>query len=100
MRKVAGGWAATLSVLAEDDGELEAAVERDRRAEQRGGGLPSLHVGLQRVRMHDNVVRNHECARLELPARELEQLLVHLVRGVEEDEVEDVVDHRQCLAGV
>jgi len=62
--------------------------------------LPRLDVGLQRVRMQYDVVGDHQRARLELLARELEQLLVHLVGGVEEDHVEDVVDYRQRLACV
>ena len=47
--------------------------------------------------MGEHVVGDDERARLDLVASELEELLVVLLLGVEEDEVEDVVDLRQRL---
>src|SRR5919197_4259309 len=81
----------------EHDGELQAAVERDRDAQQRRVGLARVDVGLERVRVEDHVVGDDESALLELAASQLEELLVLLVRGIEEDDVEDIVDPRDRL---
>ena len=50
--------------------------------------------------MEDHVVGDDEGARLELLAREREQLLVEPVGSVEEDDVEHVVDRAERLARV
>ena len=50
--------------------------------------------------MREDVVRDDERARLDLLAREPEELLVVVLLGVEEDDVEHVVDPRQQLERV
>ena len=50
--------------------------------------------------MREDVVCDYEGSRLELLAREPEQLLVVVLLGVEEDDVEHVVDPRQLLERV
>ena len=50
--------------------------------------------------MREDVVRDDERARLDLVAREPEQLFVVVLLGVEEDDVEHVVDLRQQLERV
>ena len=50
--------------------------------------------------MGEHVVGDDERSRLDLVASQLEQLLVVVLLGVEEDEVEDVVDLRQRLERV
>src|SRR5207253_2084239 len=89
----------TLAV-AEDYRQLESSVERDGHALEGRVGLARLRVGGQRVGMGEDVVRDDHPGRLDLAARELEELLVLLLLGVEEDQVEDVVDRRQRLEGV
>src|SRR5512133_745172 len=50
--------------------------------------------------MREDVVRDHEAARLDLLARKAEELFVVVFLGVEEDQVEHVVDQRQLLERV
>src|SRR6476661_8013183 len=50
--------------------------------------------------MREDVVRDHEGARLDLVPREAEELFVVILLGVEEDHVEHVVDPRQLLERV
>ena len=50
--------------------------------------------------MREDVVGDEERARLDLVAREREELLVVVLLGVEEDDVEHVVDRRQRLVRV
>src|SRR2546423_5832054 len=86
--------------LPQEDAQLQPAVERDRDTEERGVGLPRRRVRGELVGVEDDVVGDHERARLEPLSREHEQLLVEPVRRVEEDDVEHVVDGGQRLAGV
>src|SRR5438445_974295 len=80
--------------LREDDAQLEASVERDRQARECWIGLTRLRIRAQSVRVQRDVVRDHERGGLELAACELEELFVLLVPGVEEHDVEHVVDRR------
>src|SRR6478672_8704853 len=50
--------------------------------------------------MREDVVRDHEGARLDLVPREAEQLFVVVLLGIEEDHVEHVVDPSQQLERV
>ena len=50
--------------------------------------------------MQGDVVGDDECSWLELAAGEPEELVVEAVGRIEEDEVEHVVDRRQCLTRV
>src|SRR5436190_8102642 len=89
-----------LAASAEYNRKLEPTVEWHGQARERRVGLPRLGVRAQGVGVQDDIVRDHERAGLELWPSELEQLLVELVGGVQEDDVEHVVDHRQRLEGV
>src|SRR5439155_20450227 len=71
--------------LGQDDGELEAVVERDRHALKRRILLPRPRVRAQRVRMREHVVGEEDRARLDLLACQLEQALVVVLLGVDED---------------
>src|SRR5205814_3524173 len=86
-----------VSGAAEHHGELQAPVERDGHRLQRWVGLARTGVSPERLLVREHVVGDDERARLELPARKLEQLLVVVLLRVQEDEVEDVVDRRQRL---
>src|SRR5436190_22232442 len=86
-----------LAASAEYNRKLEPTVEWHGQARERRVGLPRLGVRAQGVGVQDDIVRDHERAGLELWPSELEQLLVELVGGVQEDDVEHVVDHRQRL---
>src|SRR5438477_12996703 len=92
-----GGFAVPPSrpALAKDDRELEATVEWDRHRLERRVRLARLRIGAERLLVREHVVGDDQRPRLELRPRELEQALVVVLLGVEEDDVEDVVDCRQ-----
>ena len=50
--------------------------------------------------VREHVVRHDEGARLDLRPRQIEQRLVVVLLGVDEDDVEDVFDRRQRLERV
>src|SRR6266536_4463055 len=85
------------SAVAEDYRELQAAVERHRDALEGRVGLPGARIDAERVLVRENVVGDDDRPGLQLPASDLEQLLVLLLLGVEEDDVEDVVDRGKGL---
>src|SRR5262245_46204188 len=76
----------------ENRGHLEPAVERDDDAHERGVGLARPAVGAQHILMRKNVVGQDEAAGIDELPDELEVPLVLLLRRVEEDDVEDVLD--------
>ncbi len=84
-----------LREVGEGDRELEASVERDGDALERRVGLAGLRVGAERLLVREDVVGDEEAARLDLVPRELEEALVVLLLGVDEDDVEDVLDLRE-----
>src|SRR3989442_11806122 len=63
-------------VALQDDGQLEAAVERDRDGFHRGVAPAGSRVRAESLFVGENVVGDHERARLELVARRLEVQLV------------------------
>src|SRR5436190_505743 len=86
--------------IAEDHRQLEPAVEGEGHALERRVGLPRPRVSDERVGMREDVVGDDDRAGLDLRTRELEELLVLLLLGVEEDRVEDVINRGQGLEGV
>jgi hypothetical protein len=81
--------------FAKDDSELKAAVQRKRDALEPRIGLPRPRVRPEHVLVGEDVVGDDESACLQLRARKLEQALVIVLLGVEEADVEDVVDSAQ-----
>src|SRR5262245_5486640 len=86
--------------IREHDRELEAAVERERHALQGRVGLPGLRVRGEGLGVREDVVRHEQRAGLDLVARQLEQPLVVVLLRVDEHDVEDILDRRQCLERV
>src|SRR5256714_8844784 len=84
----------------EHDGQLEAPVERDGHGQERGVRLARLRVRAERLDVREHVVGDDQRAGLELRAREPEELLVVVLLGVQEDDVEDVVDRGHPLLRV
>src|SRR6266576_5845660 len=89
-----------VSVAPEGHGQLEAPVERDGHRQERGVRLARLRVRRERLDVREHVVGDDQRAALELRAREPEELLVVVLLGVQEDDVEDVVDRRHRLLRV
>jgi len=85
---------------AQNDAELQAAVERDGDAEKVGVGLPRRRILRERVGVGEDVVGDEQAAWLDLPAREREPLLVVVLLRVDEHDVEDVLDLREELARI
>src|SRR3954453_3455969 len=85
---------------AEHDGQLQAMLERDGHALERRVRLAGGRVRAERVLVREDVVGYHERAGLELRQSQVEQLLVVVFLGVQEDDVEDVVDRGHSLLRV
>src|SRR3954447_24047637 len=86
---------------AEHDGELQSAVERNGHRLEGRVRLAGGRVRAERVLVRKDVVGYDERAGLELRQSQVEQLLVVALLGVQEDDVEDVVDRRHgvlCVA--
>src|SRR6187551_2739351 len=86
--------------IAEEDRYLETSVERKGDALESWVRLPGLAVRAQGLHVREDVVGDHDRARLELRARLGEECLVLLFLGVEEDDVEHVVDALERLERV
>ena len=81
------------AISAQDDAQLEAAVERHGDALERRIGLAGGRVGAERIRVGEDVVGDDERRPARASSRaSREQLLVVVLLRVEEDDVEDVVD--------
>src|SRR5689334_11007140 len=89
-----------ISVVAEHDAQLQAAVEGDGHRREGWVGLTRLGVRAERLDVREDVVGDHQRAGLELRAGEPEELLVVVLLRVEEDDVEHVVDRRHGFLGV
>src|SRR3954468_3749492 len=85
---------------AEHDGQLQTPVERDGHGLERRVRLAGGRVRAERVLVRKDVVGYDERAGLELRQSQVEQLLVVAFLGVEEDDVEDVVDRGHSLLRV
>src|SRR5690349_18253753 len=89
--------ARTIAALTEGDAELQSTVERHRHGLEIRVVLTALRVLGERVGVRQDVVRDEERAGLDLVARKPEQPLVVVLLGVDEDDVEHVLNRRQVL---
>ena len=84
----------------EDDGKLEAAVERHGQAREPRIRLPRAAVGRERLGVREDVVGHHDAAGPDAGPHELEEPLVVVLLGVEEDDVERLLEVAQRREGV